>query len=86
MAQTGFDSLAYVQRLESVGVERPTAEAHAELIRDMVLSEVATRADLARVEERLSARIERGEHQLVIRMGAMLAAAVGLIVAAQKLL
>lgn len=49
MAMT-FDSLRYAQRLQQVGVSREQAEAHAELARDMLVSTLATRSDVAAVQ------------------------------------
>ena len=43
---TTIDTLSYVKRLEAAGVERKTAEAHAEAINANVLPQLATKADL----------------------------------------
>jgi hypothetical protein len=121
-----FDTLKFSHRLQQVGVSREQAEAHAELARDMVIAELATKADLGTTGKDLQTEIKavskdlRGEievlskdfraeikalrsdlqaeikevraelrlleQRMTIRLGAMLAAAVGLIVAAQKLI
>ena len=52
-----FDTLKFTQRLEQVGVGREQAEAHAELARDMILADVATKADLFAVEAALKSEI-----------------------------
>jgi hypothetical protein len=84
-----FDSLRYAQRLQQVGVSREQAEAHAELARDMVIADVATKADLAAavrdLKAELQAEIKLLEQRMTIKLGAMIAAAVAIIVAAQKL-
>ena len=85
MAMT-FDSLKFAQRLQQVGVSREQAEAHAELARDMVLGEVATKADLLVLKTELKLEIEKGDQRVVIQIGAMLVAAVGIIIAAVRLL
>jgi hypothetical protein len=41
-----FDTLGFAKTLESAGVARKQAEAHAEAIRDKVMPELATRADI----------------------------------------
>ena len=41
-----FDSLSYVQTLERAGVDRKVAEAHASVMRDVVMQEVVTHASL----------------------------------------
>ena len=53
----GFDSLRFVKALTAVGVDRPVAEAHAELARDAILGEVATKDDLEHLQERLEREI-----------------------------
>jgi DNA-binding transcriptional MerR regulator len=98
-----FDTLKFSHRLQQVGVSLEQAEAHAELARDMVIAELATKAGLGATSKDLQAEIKgvsrdlqaeikdvraelsRLEQRMTIRLGAMLAAAVG-IVAAQKLI
>lgn len=82
---TPFDTLTFVQRLERVGVGRAVAEAHAELARDAVLGEIASKAELDRLEERLGARIDTLESSMTIKFGAMLVAALGVLFAALRL-
>jgi hypothetical protein len=99
-----FDTLKFSHRLQQVGVSREQAEAHAELARDMVIAELATKGDLAATSKDLQVEIKtvskdlQGEikdvqadirlleQRMTIRLGAMLAAAVGIVVAAQKLI
>ena len=52
-----FDTLAAVRRLESAGVNRPQAEAHADVIRDS-RDGLATKADIARLEEKMATRVD----------------------------
>ncbi|MGR3485147.1 MAG: hypothetical protein ACU0BF_07360 [Paracoccaceae bacterium] len=73
-----FDSLGYVRRLEGVGVERKVAEAHADVARDFILDEMATKSDLQQAIHDL-------EQRLTIRVGTMLAVAVGVLVAIERL-
>ena len=81
-----FDSLRYSQRLQQAGISRDQAEAHAELARDMDIADLATKADLINVRTELQAEIKLLEQRITIRLGTMLAAAVGVIVAAQRFL
>jgi hypothetical protein len=74
-----FDTLGYVRRLQEAGVDRKVAEAHADLAKDMIL------ADLVTVRE-LDKRLTELELRLTIKVGGMLVVAVGVLVAAQKLL
>lgn len=63
----GFDSLRFVKALRAVGVEQPVAEAHAELARDAILAEVATKDDL----EHLREHIERDVAELRREVGGL---------------
>ena len=92
-----FDTLKFSHRLQQVGVSREQADARAELARDMVIAELATKSDLAvtskdlqseikAVRNDLQAEIRLLEQRMTVRLGAMLAAAVGIVVAAQKLI
>jgi hypothetical protein len=77
---TAIDTLSYVKRLEAAGVDRRTAEAHAEAINATVLPQVATNADLNRATDRLGTRMDRLEsrieallwkHSLAILLGVL---------------
>ena len=69
-----FDTLRFARELETAGASRELAEKHAALLHDDVLASMATKQDLKELEQ-----------SLTIRFGGMLAMAVGIIVAAQKL-
>ncbi len=73
-----FDTLGYVRRLQDAGVERKVAEAHADLAKDMILADLVTTRELDK-------RLTELELRLTIKMGGMLIVAVGVLVAAQKL-
>ena len=99
-----FDTLKFTQRLEQVGVGREQAEAHAELARDMILADVATKADLVALETALKSEIagvktEIGtmkkefegslrelELRMIVKLGAIIAAAAAVVAALQKFL
>ena len=81
-----FDTLRFSQRLQQVGITRDQAEAHAELARDMIIAELVTKNDLVASVRDLQAEMKLQEQRITIRLGAMLVAAVGVIVTAQKLL
>ena len=80
-----FDTLKFTHRLEQVGISREQAEAHAELARDMVIADVATKADLVVLGNELRAEIRLVEQHIIIRIGAMIVAAVGTLAVIQKL-
>ncbi len=90
---TGFDTLAYARRLKAAGVDERQAEAHAEAVRDAVTEGVAAKADLdkglAAVKAdiaRLEVKIDAIADRLMLRLGGLVIAVGGLIVAAIKLL
>ena len=53
------DTLSYVKRLESAGVPRLQAEAHAEAMRAEIAPQVATKADLDNAVARLDNAVAR---------------------------
>ena len=50
----GFDTLSYARRLKDAGVDDVQAEAHAEAVRDAITEGVATKADIARLEDKMN--------------------------------
>jgi hypothetical protein len=49
-----IDTLEYVKKLEAAGVDRKAAEAHAEALRGAIEDELATKADISRLEASIS--------------------------------
>jgi hypothetical protein len=70
-----FDTLGYAKRLRDGGVPNPQAEAHAEAAREFIMSELVTKQDLQTAIETLTLR-------LTVRLGGIVAAGVGVLVAA----
>jgi hypothetical protein len=56
-----IDTLEYVKKLEAAGVDRMQAEAHAEALRASIEDELATKADIQRLEAGTKADIQRLE-------------------------
>ena len=54
----GFDTLSYARRLKDAGVDDAQAEAHAEAARDHVVKVVATKADIARLEDKMATKAD----------------------------
>ena len=52
-----IDTLAYAQKLEAAGVDRNHAEAHAAAMRDHVLPQIATKADILELRHDLTWRM-----------------------------
>jgi len=57
MAYT-FDSLGYAKRLRDRGVPQDRAEVHAEAIRDFIMAELVTKADLLATKQELQTEFE----------------------------
>ncbi len=81
-----FDTLKFTQRLEQVGVGREQAVAHAELARDMILADVATKTDLAELKKEIDGSLRELELRITVRIGAIVGAAVAVLAALQKFL
>ena len=57
----GFDTLSYARRLKDAGVDEKQAEAHAEAVRDAITQGVATKADIARLENKMDGMATKAE-------------------------
>ena len=73
-----FDTLGYAKRLETAGISRKMAEAHAEAAKDFIMAELVTKTDL-------TAALDTATLRLTVRFGAMLGVAVGLLATVIKL-
>ncbi len=87
--QTTFDTLSYAEALKDVGVPDAQARIHAQTLRSLINSEIATKQDIEIATQRIKADLERTVKdlgiKLTIRMGAMLSVVL-VVVAALKLL
>jgi hypothetical protein len=63
-----IDTLAYSKTLESAGLDRKSAEAHAEAISQHIVPELVTKSDLDQAVERLDNRIDQAVERLENRM------------------
>ncbi|MEO5339532.1 MAG: CCDC90 family protein [Magnetococcus sp. MYC-9] len=89
-----FDTLAFVKRLETAGVPSAQAEAQAEALSDVIqkvessrLQELVTKGDVAALRldmdtrfREMDGKMEKMELRMVIKMGAMILASVGMII------
>ena len=78
--------LALYQALISINIPEQKANAVIEALESDMHSLMATKADLATLHAELKADLAQLEVKLTIRMGVMLSAAVGVMIAAMKLL
>jgi hypothetical protein len=81
-----IDALKFVRRLTEAGMERQMAEAIVEGLAEIETTELATKADIARVEASLRTEIVELKAEILRFMRLRAAAIVGLTVTLIKLL
>jgi flagellar motor switch protein FliM len=90
MRTLAFDTLEFAKKLKAANFPQDQAEALAEAVAGLVEERLATKQDLKELEIRLEARLREMElrlrHDLTLRLGAMLTAAVAIVAALVKLL
>ena len=69
MTELLFDKLTYMDRLQRAGIAEPQARAHAEAMEEALRESVATKADIARLETRITSEIALAVRDMTIRMG-----------------
>ncbi|CAK0743733.1 conserved hypothetical protein [Gammaproteobacteria bacterium] len=92
MAAITFDTFKFVERLEKAGVPREQAaafvEAQQQSLSEALDNSLATKADVREVKTEvrelkaeLKADMEKMELRMTIKLGALIAAAVGILIA-----
>jgi len=76
-----IDTLAYTKHLEEAGVERRQAEAFAEALNHFAMPDLATKSDLAALEQATKRDIAALEHKLVAMMHTIEIRSLGIIAA-----
>jgi hypothetical protein len=79
-----FKILMYAKKLECAGVSREQAEAHVQLIAEIIEGDMATKEDLKRVEAKLMSEMTHLENRLTIKLGTIVTIALGAFAAAVK--
>jgi hypothetical protein len=76
-----FDSLSYARHLREKGVPQEQAEAHADAdaARQFIMTELVTREDLRLALDNLDLRLTGRIEAQTVRLGVMIAAAVGVL-------
>lgn len=74
-----FDRLRYLDRLTAAGVPEEQARAHADAIDEALRESVATRSDIARLDQKIDSKIDLAVRDLTIRMGLMGAAIIAIL-------
>lgn len=97
MSTIAFDTLKFAKRLKEAGFTESQAEALASAEAELIEASLATKRDLKELEVKLSRDIEAlranlqrdlkdMEYRLTIRLGGLIALAVGAVAALVKLL
>lgn len=73
-----FNTLKYARKLEAVGISRDQAEAHIQIIAEIIEGDVATKADLKELENRLVIKLSA-------IVGGMITLAIAIVAAISKI-
>lgn len=73
-----FNALNFTKRLEAAGVPREQAEAHAQVLLEVVESELATKRDIKEFQETTKRGLKELEYRLVVRISAIVGAMITL--------
>ena len=86
-------ALKYVKILEGTGVTREQAEAHVQIISDILEGDLVTKQDLLNSENALKLTMERLEHKMfqmesrmTIKLGSIVTVGIAVMTAILKLL
>ncbi len=82
MSAIAFDALSYAKKLKKVGFTEEQAEVQAETLSAIINSNLATKHDI----ENIRKDIELLKHDLILKLGGMLAVSVGVVAALVKIL
>lgn len=86
MNAIAFDTHAFIKRLTAAGMPERQAEVLAEEQAKLIETHLATKTDLQGLELRLDSKIELVKRDLKIWFGSVMAAAVGILLAAIRYL
>lgn len=86
MAAIMFDTHAFVKELTDTGMPEPQAEVLARTHATLIDEKLATKNDLKATKDDLKRELRELELRLTIRIGSMLAVAIGVVVTLVKLL
>jgi hypothetical protein len=89
MSAITFDTLKFANRLKSAGVPDKQAEAEAEVLAEALevnLKDLSTKADLLAAKVELQQEMRLLEQRLIIKLGTLVALAIGIVAALVKLL
>ncbi len=81
-----FNTLGYARKLESVGLSRDQAEAHVQIIAEIIEGDLATKQDINELKKDFEHKFDSMENRLLIKLGALTAGLVTIAVAIIALL
>jgi hypothetical protein len=86
MSALAFDTYAAVKKLKEAGFTEQQAEAQTALLMDVIAGELATKRDIEMLRADIKHDMKELELRLTIKLGAMLALAIGAVATLVKLL
>lgn len=79
-----FDTLEFADRAMKAGFSREQAEFQAREAAQAIESKVATKGEMNAVRDELVKEIKLLEHRMIIKFGAMLGVAIGILITILK--
>ena len=86
MATVSFDTLRFSRKLQDAGFSPEQAVGEAEAFADASGETLATKTDIGNAVSQLRVDMREMELRMTLRMGVMLGAAIGILVALDKLI
>lgn len=76
-----FNTLTYAKILEEVGITREQAEAHVQIIAQIIEDDVATKQDLKILETSIENKMQQLEYRLIIKLSAIVGTMISIAIA-----
>ncbi|MGE3975085.1 MAG: hypothetical protein AB7F59_11225 [Bdellovibrionales bacterium] len=76
-----FNTLRYAKKLEDAGIPRDQAEAHIQIMAEIVEGDLATKQDIKELKDEM----QKMEYRLIIKLGALVTAIIATAVAILKI-
>lgn len=86
MSTATFDKLLFLETLKAAGVPEEQARAHAHALDEALRDSVATKADITALRTEMQTGFQLLEHRMTIKLGGMLLALAGILLAAMRYL
>ncbi len=79
-----YNSLKHVKKLEEAGITREQAEAHVQIMTEIIETNLATKQDLKDLGSSLRQEMKEMELRMTIKLGTIVSIAIGVTVALAK--